>query len=51
MAVNSIDKKALDRAKKNKAKKFKEELKRFNEKPSSKEQEQTKKKLFNSTNK
>ena len=31
MAVNSIDKKALDRAKKNKAKKFKEELKRFNE--------------------
>ena len=29
MAINSIDKKALDRAKKNKAKKFKEELKRI----------------------
>ena len=42
MAINSIDKKALERAKKNKAKKFKEELKRFNEKPSSKEQEQEK---------
>ena len=42
MAVNSINRKALDRAKKNKAKKFKEQLKRFNEKPSSKEQEQEK---------
>ena len=43
MAVNSINRKALDRAKKNKAKKFKEELKRFGQQPTSKKQEEEKK--------